>query len=55
MRSVADRGLRRCVEPTLRLFEAVYYGHRPPSPPAFEAAWALAEEFERATAPGGAS
>lgn len=47
VRSVAHRDLRRTVEPTLRLFEAVYYGHRSPSPESFESAWALASEFER--------
>ena len=47
VRSVADRELKRCVEPTLRLFEAVYYGHVPPSPAAFEAAWAWGERFEQ--------
>ncbi len=47
VRSVADRELKRCVEPTLRLFEAVYYGHVPPSPSSFEAAWAWGEKFEQ--------
>lgn len=47
VRSVADRELKRCVDPTLRLFEAVYYGHHAPAPAAFESAWGLAEEFER--------
>ena len=50
VRSVGDRELKRCVEPTLRLFEAVYYGHVPPSPAAFEAAWALGERFEQSLA-----
>jgi hypothetical protein len=45
--SVADRDLRLCVEPTLRLFELVYYGHRSPSAEAFEAVWRRAEEFEQ--------
>lgn len=50
VRSVADRGLRGGVEPTLRLFEAVYYGHRSPSAEAFADAWAHAEAFQlRAT------
>ncbi len=52
VRSVGDRELKRCVEPTLRLFEAVYYGHVPPSPAAFEAAWALGERFEQSLATG---
>ena len=46
VRSVADRELRLCVEPTLRLFELVYYGHRAPSAEAFEAVWALALQFQ---------
>ena len=48
IRSVPRRDLKRCVEPTLRLFEAVYYGHRAPSADAFETAWACAQEFEQA-------
>jgi hypothetical protein len=55
VRSVVDRNLRRCVEPTFRLFEAVYYGHHAPSPRGFEAAWALAQEFERHLAAGEAT
>jgi len=47
VRAVGDRQLRVCVEPTLRLFEAVYYGHRAPSAEAFEAVWASAQAFER--------
>lgn len=47
VRSVADRALRGTVEPTLRLFEAVYYGHQAPSAEAFEAAWSRVETFER--------
>jgi hypothetical protein len=54
VRAVADRELRRRVEPTLRLFEAVYYGHRAPSAEAFEAVWALAQEFEGLLAAGAA-
>jgi hypothetical protein len=50
VRSVGDRDLRRCVEPTLRLFEAFYYGHRAPRADDFEAAWTLAEEFEQLVA-----
>ena len=52
VRSVADRPLRRCVDPTLRLFEAVYYGHRDPSRDEIEVAWSLALEFEQIVAPG---
>lgn len=47
-RSVPDRELRGRVEPTLRLFEAVYYGRKTPTPEAFEAVWAEAQAFERA-------
>jgi Domain of unknown function (DUF4129) len=50
VRSVGDRQLRGWVEPTLRLFEAVYYGHRPPSPEAFEAAWVHAQAFQERVA-----
>jgi hypothetical protein len=51
VRSVGDRALRATVEPTLRLFEAVYYGHRAPTAEAFEAVWVQAEAFERLLAP----
>ncbi len=50
VKSVGDRQLRGWVEPTLRLFEAVYYGHRSPSPEAFEAAWTDAEAFQQRVA-----
>jgi hypothetical protein len=53
--AIGDRHVRRSVEPTLRLFEAVYYGHLTPSAEAFEAAWTLAEDFERLVAAGPAS
>jgi hypothetical protein len=52
VRTVEDAELRSCVEPTLRLFESVYYGHRAPSAPAFEAVWALAEQFQQRVAAG---
>ena len=57
IRAVADRGLRATVEPTLRLFEAVYYGHHPPTAEAFEAAWSQVEAFDRrvAAVAGGAT
>jgi hypothetical protein len=48
VRSVAAREVRLGIEPTLRLFEEVYYGRRAPSPRAFEAAWSAAEALERA-------
>ncbi len=38
--AVADPEFRRLVRPTLRLFEAVYYGHRTPSADEFAAIWA---------------
>ncbi len=46
VRAVADRQLRMLVEPTLRLFEAFYYGHRVPSAEAFEAVWSNALQFQ---------
>jgi hypothetical protein len=55
IRAVDNRQYYTCVEPTLRLFEAVYYGHRAPSVEAFESVWALAEGFERLTAGGAAT
>lgn len=52
VRAVDDPRYRGWVDPTLRLFEAVYYGHRAPSAEAFERVWSLAEEFERHLAAG---
>ena len=52
VRSVANPGVRSLVEPTLRLFEVVYYGHEAPPVDAFEAAWAKAQELERLIAEG---
>ena len=52
VRSVVDRQLRALVEPTLRLFEVVYYGGRSPSAEAFEAVWAQAEAFQLRVAGG---
>ena len=46
-RSVTDRELRSLMLPTLRQFEAVYYGHRTPSGTDFAAVWTAAEAFER--------
>ncbi|MEO6809996.1 MAG: DUF4129 domain-containing protein [Isosphaeraceae bacterium] len=46
VRSVSDPLARRWVEPTSRLFEAVYYGHIVPTIAAFDAAWADAEALE---------
>jgi hypothetical protein len=53
LRSVSDLEFRGLVHPTLRQFEAVYYGHRIPSTEEFEAIWAGAEAFERRVAAGG--
>jgi hypothetical protein len=55
VRSVENPGVRGWVEPTLRLFEAVYYGHRIPPAEAFEDAWAGAERLRRFEAEGGGS
>ena len=55
VRSIADSSIRGSMERTLRLFEEVYYGHREPSPIAFEAAWAEAEALEARFAAGAAS
>jgi hypothetical protein len=52
LRAVVDAEFRRLVEPTLRLFEAVYYGHRTPSAEEFAAVWLGAEAFERRVASG---
>lgn len=53
--TVSDREFRGWVEPTLRLFEAAYYGHRGPSAEAFEPVWAAAEAFQRRVAAEGPS
>ena len=50
VRSVRDRAWRDPVEPTLRLFETVYYGHQNVTAAAFEEVWTLAESFERRAA-----
>lgn len=47
VRSVSDPRARARVEPTLRLFEAVFYGRLAPTLAAFEAAWADAEALEQ--------
>lgn len=52
VRNVGDVEARRLVEPTLRMFEAVYYGHQVPSFDAFESVWASAERFESWAAQG---
>ncbi len=51
-RAVADPEFQTLMKPTLRQFEAVYYGHRTPSPVDFAAVWTSAEAFERRAAEG---
>ena len=46
VRSVVDREIRALVEPTLRLFERVYYGEQAPTLEAFEPVWSSAERFQ---------
>ena len=46
-RAVADRDFQGLVLPTLRQFEAVYYGHRTPAPADFAVVWESAQAFER--------
>jgi hypothetical protein len=52
VRAIADGEFRAWLDPTLRLFEAVYYGHRTPTAEAFEPVWAAAEAFQRRVAEG---
>jgi len=52
VRSVADVDLRALVGPTLRHFEAAYYGHQGPTAGEFAAVWAAAEAFEKLVAGG---
>ena len=52
IRGIADPGFRDLVQPTLRQFEAVFYGHRSPTPDEFAAVWSAAEAFERRAAAG---
>jgi Domain of unknown function (DUF4129) len=52
LRSVSDAEYRGQVAPTLRLFEAAYYGHQPPSIEEFAAVWAGVEAFQRRVALG---
>jgi hypothetical protein len=52
VRSTKNEQARRDVEPTLRLFEASYYGHRAPSAEAFDAAWHAAEALHGRLAEG---
>ena len=52
VRSVVDAEFRDLARPTLRLFESVYYGHRPPGVEEFAEVWQQAEAFERRVAGG---
>jgi Domain of unknown function (DUF4129) len=52
LRAVADADFRGLAQPTLRQFEAVYYGHRTPSTEEFAVVWQSAEAFERRVAGG---
>jgi hypothetical protein len=52
LRSVSDAEYKGQVAPTLRLFEAAYYGHQPPSAEEFAAVWAAVEAFQRRVALG---
>jgi hypothetical protein len=52
IRTISNREIRSLVEPTLHLFEAVYYGHHLPSVEAFERVWALAVSFEQRVGAG---
>jgi hypothetical protein len=52
LRAVHDAEFRALTLPTLRLFEAVYYGHRIPTPAEFAVVWQSAEAFERRAAQG---
>jgi hypothetical protein len=54
VRAIPDAQFRGWVEPTLRLFEAVYYGHRSPTAESFEPVWIAAEAFQRRIAEGAA-
>jgi hypothetical protein len=52
LKAVSDGELRIMVAPTLRLFEAVFYGHRSPTEAEFAVVWSAAEAFERRIAGG---
>jgi hypothetical protein len=53
VRATSDAWARARVEPTMRLFEAVYYGHRVPESSAFESAWTEAEALRQRAVEGG--
>ncbi len=52
VRSIADGWIKARVEPTLRLFEASYYGHHEPTREAFDRVWQGAEELQARIAGG---
>ncbi len=52
VKAVTDGDLRVMVQPTLRLFEVVYYGHRNPTVEEFDRTWMIAESFEKRVASG---
>ncbi|MFO0959046.1 MAG: DUF4129 domain-containing protein [Isosphaeraceae bacterium] len=45
VRSIGADEIRGLADPTLRLFEAAYYGRRAPDPAAFAQAWGRAEDL----------
>ena len=47
VRSVGNQRMRDWVEPTLRIFESVYYGGNTPTEQVFEEVWSNAEEREQ--------
>lgn len=53
VRSINDESVRGGVGRTLRMFEAVYYGHREPNEADFEALWAEAESLDAILSAGG--
>lgn len=53
VRSINDEVVRGAVGRTLRMFEAVYYGHREPIASDFDALWAEAESLDAILASGG--
>ena len=55
VRSITDSRYQVWIEPSLRLFEAAYYGHRPPSREAFEEAWTSADSLQRSASERGVS
>ena len=52
VRSIQDPWIRTKVQGTLRLFEASYYGHRPPRHDEFDSVWLDAERVEERLAQG---